>query len=395
MTAIRMSGLLFRRSLTRSRSRSEEGAGVEEVECVVVGAGVVGLAVARALALSGREVILLEEAEGIGTGTSSRNSEVIHAGIYYPANSLMARFCVAGRRKLYPYCRDRGVPHRDCGKLIVATNDQENAMLAGIRQRAEANGVEGMRVLTREEAVAMEPALRCTSALLSPMTGIIDSHAFMLALLGEAEHAGAVPVFFSPVLSGRARDRGIEIDVGGADPMTLRCRLMVNSAGLNASRLARGIVGMPKDRVPTEYLAKGNYFTLSGRSPFSRLIYPVPVPGGLGVHLTIDLGGQARFGPDVEWIDTLDYTVDPRRADGFYDAVRRYWPDLKDGALQPGYAGIRPKIVPKGAPAQDFVVQGPQTHGVPGLINLFGIESPGLTASLAIADHVLEVAATG
>jgi L-2-hydroxyglutarate oxidase LhgO len=241
----------------------------------------------------------------------------------------------------------------------------------------------------------MEPALNCTSALLSPMTGIIDSHAFMLALQGDAENAGAIPVFFSPVLSGRVMDRQIEIDVGGADPMTLRCRLLVNSAGLHAPGLAQRIAGMPAERIPSAYYAKGNYFTLTGRSPFSRLIYPVPVPGGLGVHLTIDLGGQARFGPDVEWIDTIEYTVDPKRSDEFYEAVRRYWPGLKDGALQPGYSGIRPKIVPRGAPAQDFVVQGPQTHGVAGLINLFGIESPGLTASLAIAEHVLEVAATG
>ena len=368
---------------------------MEEVDCVVVGAGVIGLAVARALALSGREVIVLDSAEGIGTETSSRNSEVIHAGIYYPANSLMARFCVAGRRKLYLYCRAKGVPHENCGKLIVATSQQEDAMLAGIKQRAEVNGVEGMRVLTRDEAMAMEPALRCTSALLSPMTGIIDSHSYMLALQGDAENAGAVMVFHSPVLGGRVTGRYSEIDVGGADPMTLRCRLLVNSAGLHAPDFAGRLEGMPRERVPTAYYAKGNYFSMAGRSPFSRLIYPVPVPGGLGVHLTIDLGGQARFGPDVEWIDTIEYSVDPRRSDSFYDAVRRYWPGLKDGALQPGYSGIRPKTVPKGAPGQDFVVQGPQTHGISGLINLFGIESPGLTASLAIADHVLEVAATG
>lgn len=368
---------------------------MEEVDCIVVGAGVVGLAVARALALAGREVIILEAAEGIGTETSSRNSEVIHGGIYYPAHSLMARFCVAGRRMLYPYCAEKGVPHVNCGKLIVATNEREDAMLSGIKARAEANGVEGMRVLTAREAIAMEPNLQCTSALHSPATGIIDSHAYMLALQGDAENAGAVPVFFSPMVGGRAADRRMEVDVGGADPMTLRCRLLVNSAGLHAPFVARGIKGMPEDRVPTAYYAKGNYFTLAGRSPFTRLIYPVPVPGGLGVHLTIDLGGQARFGPDVEWIDTIDYTVDPSRSDSFYAAVRTYWPGLRDGALQPGYAGIRPKIVPKGAPGQDFVVQGPQTHGVPGLINLFGIESPGLTASMAIADHVLEVSATG
>lgn len=368
---------------------------MEQVDCIVVGAGVVGLAVARALAMAGREVIILDAAEGIGTETSSRNSEVIHAGIYYPANSLMARFCVAGRRMLYPYCDEKGVPHRNCGKLIVATNEREDAMLAGIQARAEANGVEGMRVLTAAEAMAMEPNLQCTSALHSPATGIVDSHSYMLALQGDAENAGATAVFFSPMVGGRVAGRAMEVDVGGADPMTLRCTLLINAAGLHAPFVARHIHGMPPDRVPTEYFAKGNYFTLAGRSPFSRLIYPVPVPGGLGVHLTMDLGGQAKFGPDVEWIDTIDYTVDPQRSDSFYAAVRKYWPGLKDGALQPGYAGIRPKIVPKGAPAQDFVVQGPQTHGVAGLINLFGIESPGLTASLAIADHVLEVSRTG
>jgi L-2-hydroxyglutarate oxidase LhgO len=368
---------------------------VDEVDCIVVGAGVVGLAAARALALAGREVIVLEAAAGIGTETSSRNSEVIHAGIYYPAGSLMARFCVAGRRALYRYCQEKGVPHRNCGKLIVATNGEEDSMLAGIKRRAEVNGVEGMRVLSAAEAIEMEQNLRCTSALYSPATGIIDSHAYMLALQGDAENAGAVCAFHSPVTGGRVTRSGVEVAVGGSDPTHLRCRLLVNAAGLQAPWLAGGIAGMPADRVPKAYYAKGNYFTLAGRSPFSRLIYPVPVPGGLGVHLTIDLGGQARFGPDVQWIDQIDYTVDPARADSFYAAVRKYWPALRDDALQPGYAGIRPKIVPRGAAAQDFVVQGPQTHGVRGLINLFGIESPGLTASLAIAEHVLEVAATG
>ncbi|HET6182304.1 MAG TPA: NAD(P)/FAD-dependent oxidoreductase [Acetobacteraceae bacterium] len=368
---------------------------MDSVECIVVGAGVVGLAVARALALAGREVIVLEQAEGIGTETSSRNSEVIHAGIYYPAASFMARFCVAGRRALYAYCRERGVPFNNCGKLIVATNADEDARLAGIKARAEANGVEGMRVLSRAEALALEPALHCTSALFSPVTGVVDSHAFMLALQGDAENAGAAVVFFSPVTGARVREGGLEVDVGGTDPTTLRCALLVNSAGLHAPALAARIEGMPQERVPPAYYAKGNYFTLAGRSPFSRLIYPVPVPGGLGTHLTIDLGGQARFGPDVEWIDKIDYTVDPARAEKFYAAVRRYWPDLKDGALMPGYAGIRPKIVPPAVASQDFVIQGPQTHGVPGLINLFGIESPGLTASLAIADFVVEVSRTG
>lgn len=368
---------------------------MEAVECVVVGAGVVGLAVARALALAGYEVLVLEAAEGIGTETSSRNSEVIHAGIYYPAGSLMARFCVAGRRKLYRYCEEKGIPHRNCGKLIVATNAEEDAMLAGIKGRAEVNGVEGMQVLTAAKAIDLEPNLHCTSALLSASTGIIDSHAFMLALQGDAENAGVMTVFHSPVARGRRATGGVEIDVGGTEAMSLRCRLLVNSAGLHAPALAQAIEGMDVNYIPTSYYAKGNYFTLTGRSPFSRLIYPVPVPGGLGVHMTMDLGGQARFGPDVQWVDAIDYTVDPRRSDSFYAAVRKYWPALKDGALQPGYAGIRPKIVPKGAPAQDFVVQGPQIHGVAGLINLFGIESPGLTAALAIAEHVVAVAEAG
>lgn len=365
----------------------------ETVDCVVIGAGVVGLAVARALALAGREVIVVEAAEGIGTETSSRNSEVIHAGIYYPKGSLMARACVAGRRLLYAYCAEHGVPHRNCGKLIVATNADESARLIEIKGRAEANGVEGMRLLSTAEAVALEPNLTCTAALLSPSTGIVDSHSYMLALQGDAENVGAAFAFHSPVKKGRVTEGGIELEVGGTEPMGLRCKLVINSAGLHAPALAQKIDGMPSDRIPTAYYAKGNYFTLAGRSPFSRLIYPVPVPGGLGVHITVDLGGQAKFGPDVEWIPGIDYNVDPHRADKFYAAVRKYWPNLKDGALQPGYAGIRPKIVPPGAPAQDFTIQGPAEHGVPGLINLFGIESPGLTASLALAEQVRDMAA--
>ena len=358
---------------------------MEKIDCVVAGAGVVGIAVARALARAGREVLVLDAAEAIGTETSSRNSEVVHAGIYYAKDSLMARFCVQGRRMLYAYCDERGVPYRNCGKLIVATSLEENERLAGIKARAEANGVEGMRFLTSAEA--------CTGALLSPTTGIVDSHAYMLAMQGDAEAAGAMFVFHSPITGGRVSESGVEIEVGGAEPMRLSCNLLVNSAGLHAPALARRLAGMPSQLIPQEYYAKGNYFNLAGRSPFSRLIYPVPVPGGLGVHLTIDLGGQARFGPDVQWIDRLDYTVDPRRADSFYDAVRRYWPDLKDGALQPGYAGIRPKIVPQGAPGQDFVVQGSAVHGMGGLINLFGIESPGLTSAIALGEHVAGMAA--
>ncbi len=370
---------------------------MESVDCVVVGAGVVGLAVARALALAGREVIVLEAAEAIGTGTSSRNSEVIHAGIYYPKDSLMALACVEGRRRLYAYCAERGVPHLNCGKLIVATNAAEGEMLMSIKGRAEANGVEDMRLLSAAQAAALEPNLHCTAALLSPRTGIVDSHSYMLALQGDAEAQGAMIAFNSPLKRGRAAADGIEIEIGGAEPMVLKARLLVNSAGLHAPAIARRIEGMPSERVPAAYYAKGNYFTLAGRSPFSRLIYPVPVPGGLGVHITVDMGGQAKFGPDVEWIDPgspegIDYTVDPQRADKFYAAVRKYWPALKDGALQPGYAGIRPKTVPQGAPAQDFAIQGPDIHGVPGLVHLFGIESPGLTASLALADRVRDIA---
>jgi L-2-hydroxyglutarate oxidase LhgO len=365
---------------------------MEPLDCVVVGAGVVGLAVARALAQAGREVIILEAAEAIGTGVSSRNSEVIHAGIYYPKDSLMARFCVAGRRALYEFCADHGVPHRRCGKLIVATNEAEAGKLASIEARARANGVDDMRFLSELEAQALEPALACTGALLSPSTGIVDSHHFMLALLGDAEAAGASLALNAPLVRGRANGDQIEIEVGGNEPLTLACRLMINAAGLEAPVGAANIAGMPREAVPQRYFAKGNYFTLSMRSPFSHLIYPVPEPGGLGVHLTIDLGGQAKFGPDVEWIERVDYDVDPARGERFYKAIRRYWPALPDGSLQPGYAGVRPKIVPPAIAAQDFIVQSPREHGVPGLINLFGIESPGLTSSLALAEHVVEIA---
>ncbi|MBO1076796.1 NAD(P)/FAD-dependent oxidoreductase [Roseomonas marmotae] len=364
---------------------------MEQVDVVVVGAGVVGLAVARALALSGREVLVLEAAEGIGTGTSSRNSEVIHAGIYYPRGSLMARTCVAGKKMLYAYCEEHGVPYRNCGKLIVATNEAEAGQLASIQARAAANGVDDLRMISAGEAREMEPVVACTAALVSPSTGIIDSHSYMLALQGDAEDAGTAFAFHAPVLSGRLLpEGGAEISVGGAEPMELRCALLVNAAGLHAPALAGRLEGMPAALVPPTFYAKGNYFTLAGRSPFTRLIYPVPVPGGLGTHLTIDLGGQAKFGPDVEWVDQLDYEVNPERGASFYAAIRRYWPGLPDGALQPGYSGIRPKIVGPAQAAQDFVVQGPRDHGQAGLVNLFGIESPGLTASLALGEVVLE-----
>jgi L-2-hydroxyglutarate oxidase LhgO len=365
---------------------------MDKVECVVVGAGVVGLAIARRLAEAGREVIVLEAADAIGTVTSSRNSEVIHAGIYYPAGSLMARLCVAGKQALYDYCRDRGIPHRNSGKLIVATRPEEIAKLASIKAHAEANGVADLKQLSGTEARALEPALACEAALLSPSTGIVDSHSYMLSLRGEAEAAGAAFAFLAPLERGRVTADGFELDVGGEAPMTLACDMLINSAGLSATAIARMLDGMPLDLIPPAYLAKGCYFSCNAKAPFSRLIYPVPEPGGLGVHLTLDLAGQARFGPDVEWVDYIDYTVDPARGERFYPAIRRYWPSLPDGALMPSYSGMRPKIVPPAVAVQDFMIQGAQTHGVPGLINLFGIESPGLTSSLAIADYVAEMA---
>ncbi|MEA2868738.1 MAG: hypothetical protein QOE39_3453 [Bradyrhizobium sp.] len=365
---------------------------MDKVDCVVVGAGVIGLAVARRLAQAGREVIIIEAAEGIGTVTSSRNSEVIHAGIYYPAGSLMARMCVSGKRALYEYCRDHGVPHRTCGKLIVSTAAKETEKLQSIKAHAEANGVLDLQTLSGDAARALEPALNCDAALLSPSTGIIDSHAYMLALRGDAEDAGAACAFHTPLLRATATTDRIEIEAGGDAPMTLACSLLVNAAGLGAPAVARSIDGMPIDLIPRAYFAKGNYFSCNARAPFSHLIYPVPEPGGLGVHLTLDMAGQARFGPDVEWIETIDYAVDPARAERFYPAIRRYWPTLPDGALMPSYSGIRPKIVPPAVAAQDFLIQGPREHGIGGLINLFGIESPGLTSSLAIADYVGELA---
>jgi L-2-hydroxyglutarate oxidase LhgO len=361
---------------------------MEDIDCVVIGAGVVGLAVARAMARAGREVIVLEALEAFGTETSARNSEVIHAGIYYPAGSLKARACVQGRRRLYAYCAERGIAHRRCGKLIVATSVAQVAQLEGIAAHARANDVEDIRLLSGTEARALEPALRCEAALLSPTTGIIDSHGLMLALLGDAQDHGALLALHSPVLSGRATPQGIELQIGGDEPMAIRARTVINSAGLHAPAVAALIDGIDHSRLPIGHLCKGNYFSLTGRAPFSRLIYPVPESAGLGVHLTLDLGGQARFGPDVQWVDSIDYRVDPRRAEGFEEAIRSYWPGLPDNALAPGYSGIRPKVGGPGEAAADFIVQDATEHGVTGLVNLFAIESPGLTSCLALADEV-------
>ena len=360
----------------------------EKVDCVVIGAGVVGLAVARVLAQAGREVIVLESADMIGTGISSRNSEVIHAGIYYAVDSLKARYCVAGKAMLYRYCAEHGIAHRRCGKIIVATSQDQVPAMREIKQRAARCGVGDLEMLSAADAVALEPALRCHAALYSPSTGIIDSHGLMLELQGDAETAGAMLAFLSPVSGGEVRDDGIVLNVGGEVATSLLCRSVVNSAGLHATQIAGAIDGMPGDLVPRTYYTKGNYYSLTGPTPFSRLVYPAPTSEFLGVHITIDIAGQARFGPDVEQSSVIDYDVDPRRADGFYDAVRRYWPGLRDGALQPAYSGIRPRITAPGEPLRDFVIQGPRDHGVPGLVNLFGIESPGLTAAMPIADHV-------
>ena len=368
------------------------GAQVEQVDAVVMGAGVVGLAVGRALALSGHEVLVLESENAIGTGTSARNSEVIHAGIYYPAGSLKARMCVEGKAMLYAYCRERGVSHRQLGKLIVATSPEQVQALEGIMRKAAANGVHDLQKLTAEEALSLEPALACEAALLSPSSGVVDSHGLMLALQGDMENAGGLLALLSPVqhigLQGGTASHPIRVQT--QDGTELACRVLVNAAGLQAVAMARCMEGLNPNLLPQAHYAKGNYFTLAGKAPFSRLIYPVPEAAGLGVHLTLDLGGQAKFGPDVQWVtDPNDLQVDPSRGDAFYAEVRKYWPGLADGALLPGYAGIRPKISGPSEASADFLIQGPAEHGVPGLVNLLGIESPGLTSSLAIGAEVV------
>ena len=362
----------------------------DHVDSIVVGAGCVGLAVARRLALAGHEVVVIEETEAIGTGTSSRNSEVIHAGIYYPAGSLKARLCVAGRDMLFDYLAKRSLPHRRIGKMIVATEAAEIPTLEEIGTKARVNGVDDLEWVEGTLLRELEPNVRAVAAWLSPSTGIFDSHSYMLSLQGELEAAGGMIAFHASVAAGRVTADGIERETGGAAPMTLACTTLVNAAGLGAQPLANRIDGMPPDLVPPLRFARGHYFTLSGKCPFNHLVYPVPVAGGLGTHSTVDLGGQVKFGPDVEWIDNIEYTVDPARGDKFYGDIRRYWPGLPDGALQPGYAGIRPKLTgPEGSKyGADFIIQGAAEHGVDGLVNLFGIESPGLTASLAIADEV-------
>ncbi len=366
---------------------------MEKADCVVIGAGVVGLAVARELALSGREVIVLEAGDAIGTETSSRNSEVVHAGLYYPPGSLKARSCLDGNRLLYAFCAERGVEARAIGKLLVASGEAQIRKLAGIKANAERCGVGGLKWLTAAEAHGLEPDVRADAGLYSPNSGIVDSHGFMLALQGDLEDAGGAIAFSTSVRGGRAGRNGI---VAVTDSIELEANLVINAAGLYAPALARSIEGIPASLVPKAYFAKGNYFALTGvRPPFRHLVYPMPEEAGLGVHATLDLAGAVRFGPDVEWVETVDYTVDPARAGPFYAAIRSYWPGLPDGALAPAYSGMRPKISGPGEPAADFQIQGPETHGFGGLWNLFGIESPGLTASLALASILGERIAAG
>ncbi len=360
----------------------------ERVDCVVIGAGIVGLALARAVAMAGREVIIVEQADMIGSETSSRHSEVIHAGIYYPPGSRKAEFCVAGKHALYEFCESHGVPYKRCGKIIVATSEDQQTDLERLRNNAAECGVRDLEWMTPEDVAGMEPEVQCVRALWSPSTGIVDSHALMLALQGDAEEAGAMLALLTPVTGGQVMNDGIRLDCGGGAAMSVVADIVINSAGLHAQKVARSISGVPAETIPPIHYCKGNYYTLSSSPPFSRPIYPVPESAGLGVHVTVDLAGQVRFGPDTEWIDEIDYDVDPARADSFYEAVRKYYPALADGAIAPGYAGIRPKLQAPGEGARDFVIQGPDDHGVSGLINLYGIESPGMTAALAIADHV-------
>ncbi|MBV9697689.1 MAG: NAD(P)/FAD-dependent oxidoreductase [Gammaproteobacteria bacterium] len=359
----------------------------EHVECVVIGAGVVGLAVARALALAGRETLVLEAEAAIGSGISARNSEVVHGGMYYPPGSAKAQLCVRGRTLLYEYCEARGVPYRRCGKLIVAAEAAELPALEALAANAAANGVQGLERLSGAAARALEPQLACHAALLSTATGIIDGHGLMRSLVGDLEQAGGSIALRCPLVGGHCDAAGIHLQTGGAAPLALRAQRVVNSAGLGAQQVAR-LLGLPAHSIPPRFLAKGSYFTLRGRAPFAHLIYPMPERAALGVHLTLDLAGQARFGPYLEWVEDLDYAVDPARAAGFYAAIRRYWPALPDGALLPGYAGIRPKIHGPGSAPADFLIQGPAGHGQAGLVNLYGIESPGLTSALAIAERV-------
>lgn len=359
------------------------------VQTLVIGAGVVGLAVARALAESGREVLVLERAEHVGAETSSRNSEVVHSGIYYPTGSLKALSCVHGAARLYEYCSAHGVPHRRTGKLIVATTDAERATLARYLELGTANGVQGLRLIEADEARALEPEVRCVAALHSPVTGIVDSHALMVALWGDLQRAGGEVVFRTAVLGGARTDGGFVLRLEG-EADELSCDELVNAAGLYAPRVARSLDGCAGETAPTAYYARGHYFTLTGKPPFGRLVYPIAESAGLGIHATVDLAGRVRFGPDVEWTDEIDYRFDESRRERFAASIRRYYPGLDEARLQADYVGVRPKITAPGTAAADFRVDGPAVHRVRGLVQMYGIESPGLTACLALGETVVE-----
>ncbi|XP_078438364.1 FAD-dependent oxidoreductase family protein [Wolffia australiana] len=403
----------MRRAMAMARRISHcESAPKETADAVVIGAGVVGIAVARELAIRGRDVLVLESAPTFGTGTSSRNSEVVHAGIYYPLDSFKAKFCVRGRDLLYRYCSERGIPHSKLGKLIVATGTAQIPSLEKLKRRGEENGVEGLKMLDAREAMHMEPELVCVKALLSACSGIVDSHSLMISMLGEAESHKTMVSFNTTIIGGHVEEGKLHLHISeteeidksvSASPLRPQLvvipKLIINAAGLGAVSLAKRFHGLNHRFIPTCYCARGCYFTMSGmKNPFRRLIYPIPEDGGLGVHVTLDLCGSVKFGPDVEWIDSpdetsmllgrFDYSVDPSRSARFYSEIRKYYPNLKDGSLEPGYAGIRVKLSGPGNPPADFLIQGEETHGLPGLVNLFGIESPGLTSSLAIAEYV-------
>lgn len=363
----------------------------ETVDCVVVGAGVIGLAVARAMALQGREVIVLEAVNQIGSETSSRNSEVIHAGIYYPPNTLKAQFCLEGKNRLYEYLEERGLGYSRCGKILVATAEDQIEKLKRIMNNGAVIGCDDLAYLEQKDVAELEPEAHAVAGVLSPSTGILDVHEYMYSLQGDLEANGGIIALESPALAVEFTDKGIVVSVGGKEPISLKTDCLINSAGLHAVKLAHNYSDFPKDLIPQYYFCKGNYFSLAGKHPFKHLIYPMPEKAGVGVHLTLDLAGQARFGPDVEWIDEIEYSVDETRADSFYPAIRQYWPGLPDGALLPSYCGIRPKLQSPDDPWKDFIIQGPEEHKIPGLINLFGIESPGITSSLVLADYVADM----
>jgi len=361
---------------------------MERVETIIIGAGVIGLAVARVLAQKGHEVLILESESAVGTVTSARNSGVIHAGIYYKPGSLKARVCVEGRDRLYAYLKERDSPHRRCGKLIVATAEGQIGKLYEWKAIAEQNAVENLRMLSPSEARAMEPEVTCAAALYSPDTGIIDTHNYILSLLGDAEAAGATLALRAPVAGGVITADGFVLDVAGESPMQIMCSTLINAGGLGAQDFARRLHGLDATTIPPLVLAKGNYFSMSGKPPFKMLIYPLPVLGSSGLHATCDLSGRVRFGPDVEWIDKIDYRVDAKRAILFEESIRHYYPALPKGALAPDYSGIRPKLARASPHDSDFVIQTSHEHKIPNLVNLYGIESPGLTSSLALAEEV-------